>query len=87
MTASLAATGHGRLVRCIMRSLLRDARRLRQSSLPFLQLQPYPKREAYGHLSEFTPKDYDGQILDALLPPYIREQVTSCQLTGQVGQR
>ncbi len=76
--------GHGRLVRCLMRTLLRDARRIRHSKAPFLFLQERPRREAYSHLWELQPGSHDAKTLDKMLPPYLRHELNTCELTGQV---
>lgn len=75
--------GHSQLVKCLMRQLLRDARRIRHSKSPFLFLQARPQKEAYSHLWEINP-DHDARILDALLPPYLRHELTTCELKAKV---
>lgn len=82
--AATAAEGHGRLVRCLMRTLLRDARRIRHSRAPFLFLQERPRKEAYSHLWELQPGSHDAAVLDAMLPPYLRHELSTCELTGEV---
>lgn len=84
MATAAAAEGHGRLVRCLMRQLLRDARRIRHSKAPFLFLQERPRKEAYSHLWELQPSSHDAKVLDKLLPPYLRHELSTCELTGQV---
>ena len=79
--------GHGRLIRCCLRTLLRGARRIRQSKAPFLFLQERPRREAYSHLWELQPGSHDAKVLDKLLPPYLRHELSTCELTGQELER
>jgi len=74
---------HSRLVFCLYRLLLRDARRVRHSRAPFVFLQERPSRERYSHLWEITP-DYDANVLDNLLPSYLRHELTTCELKAQV---
>ena len=76
--------GHGRLIRCCLRTLLRGARRIRQSKAPFLFLQERPRKETYSHLWEIQPSSHDAKVLDKLLPPYLRHELSTCELTGQV---
>ncbi|TFJ87849.1 hypothetical protein NSK_001196 [Nannochloropsis salina CCMP1776] len=73
---------HSRLVFCLYRLLLRDARRVRHSRAPFVFLQERPSRERYSHLWEITP-DYDANVLDNLLPSYLRHELTTCELKAQ----
>lgn len=74
---------HGRLVKCLYRQLLRDARRVRHSRAPFLFLQERPSKDKYSHLWEVTP-DHDAKLLDAFLPSYLRHELTTCELKAQV---
>lgn len=77
---------HSRLVKCLYRQLLRDARRVKHSRAPFLFLQERPSRERYSHLWEVTP-DHDARLLDAFLPSYLRHELTTCELKSQVRKR
>lgn len=76
---------HSRLVKCLYRQLLRDARRVKHSRAPFLFLQERPSRERYSHLWEVTP-DHDAKLLDAFLPSYLRHELTTCELKSQVSE-
>jgi len=74
---------HSRLVKCLYRQLLRDARRVKHSRAPFLFLQERPSRERYSHLWEVN-SDHDAKLLDAFLPSYLRHELTTCELKAQV---
>ncbi|KAM3571401.1 hypothetical protein VYU27_006564 [Nannochloropsis oceanica] len=77
---------HSRLVKCLYRQLLRDARRVKHSRAPFLFLQERPSRERYSHLWEVTP-DHDARLLDAFLPSYLRHELTTCELKSHEMER